>query len=118
MNYARIYQQLIDRANKRDKCPPREKIERHHIVPRCLNGSDHCNNIALLTVREHYIAHLLLCKIHPEYPDLVFAVAAFFEFSRTNKLTKKMPRYIRKRAHLRKVRIGQQNTKMLNNLVK
>lgn len=61
MDYQKIYDNLI---RKRLENPPTEKFERHHIVPRSLGGSDDKDNIVKLTLREHYIAHLLLCKIH------------------------------------------------------
>nr|DAJ15163.1 MAG TPA: HNH endonuclease [Myoviridae sp. ctTS62] len=61
MDYQKIYDNLI---KKRIENPPTEKFERHHIVPRSLGGSDDKENIVKLTLREHYIAHLLLCMIH------------------------------------------------------
>lgn len=39
-------------------------VERHHIKPRCLGGSDRSSNIVKLTYREHFLAHWLLTKIH------------------------------------------------------
>lgn len=39
-------------------------LVKHHIVPRCLNGSNDSENIIVLTVREHYIAHLILWKAY------------------------------------------------------
>lgn len=39
-------------------------FERHHIVPRALGGSNAKDNIVPLTPREHFVAHLLLAKIH------------------------------------------------------
>ena len=36
--------------------------EKHHIIPRCMGGTDDKGNLAILTAREHYIAHLLLTK--------------------------------------------------------
>lgn len=38
-------------------------VERHHIVPVSLGGSNDPTNIVTLTAREHYIAHLLLWKM-------------------------------------------------------
>lgn len=59
MNYHKIYNQIIDRA----KSEIREGyLERHHIVPKCLGGSDDNSNLVLLTGREHYICHWLLAK--------------------------------------------------------
>lgn len=36
--------------------------ERHHIIPRCLNGGDEEENLSVLTFREHFIAHRLLIR--------------------------------------------------------
>lgn len=71
MNYLKHYQFLIERAKTREEP---EFFEKHHITPRCLGGSDSSSNIVKLTPREHFIAHLLLWKIHPEHQGLSFAV--------------------------------------------
>jgi hypothetical protein len=67
MDYNKIYLQLIERAKTR-------KIEgyteRHHIIPRCINGDDSEENLVTLTAREHFIAHLILCKIYPNHKGL------------------------------------------------
>lgn len=36
--------------------------EKHHIIPRCLKGSNDKSNLVKLTPREHFIVHMLLCK--------------------------------------------------------
>src|SRR4051812_42454515 len=36
--------------------------EKHHIIPKSMGGSNDEANIALLTFREHFIAHMLLTK--------------------------------------------------------
>lgn len=71
MKYAQIYDRLIARAQARiiDGY-----VEKHHITPRCMGGTDESSNIAILTAREHFIAHQLLVKIHPDHPGLVKAV--------------------------------------------
>ena len=38
--------------------------ERHHIVPKSLNGTDDKTNLVDLTAREHFICHWLLTKMH------------------------------------------------------
>lgn len=70
MNYKRIYDSIIARAKTRTLIGYTEK---HHIIPRCIGGSDAPENMARLTAREHYIAHLLLVKIYPNEHKLVFA---------------------------------------------
>lgn len=62
MNYQKIYDALISRAKGRVYC--RGYHERHHIVPRSLGGTNNADNIAVLTFREHFLAHWLLVKIH------------------------------------------------------
>lgn len=37
--------------------------ENHHILPRCLGGTDEPSNLVELSAREHFICHLLLTKM-------------------------------------------------------
>ena len=50
-----------------------EYCERHHIQPRCLDGSDEEDNLIDLYAREHFIAHKLLAQENPESEELVYA---------------------------------------------
>lgn len=50
--------------------------EKHHIIPKCMGGSDTLDNLVLLPAKAHYIAHLLLCKIYPENKKILHAFAA------------------------------------------
>lgn len=61
MNYSLHYMSLIKRAKNRTLTCYKET---HHIIPRCLGGTDDSENLVDLTPREHYIAHILLAKIH------------------------------------------------------
>lgn len=70
MNYYLIYTKLIERARNRITDLYTEK---HHIIPRCLKGTDDLENIVALTPEEHYVAHQLLVKMHPGNSSLVFA---------------------------------------------
>lgn len=71
VEYQKHYNKLIDRARNRLL---EGYTENHHIIPRCMNGTDDIENIVTLTAEEHYIAHQLLVKIYPNEPKLVFAV--------------------------------------------
>lgn len=62
MNYLNVYNQLMDRAVNRSISGT--YTERHHIVPRSMGGADTDDNMVVLTAREHFIAHILLAKIH------------------------------------------------------
>ena len=60
MNYQRHYDLLVEKARSRVK----PKIfEKHHVIPKCLGGSDEKENLICLTPSEHFVAHLLLAKI-------------------------------------------------------
>ena len=74
MNYQKIYDQIIDRAKKESRCKGKGTYyERHHILPRCIGGSNEKLNLVLLTAREHFICHWLLYRMHPTSSKLVFA---------------------------------------------
>lgn len=70
MNYKNIYDNLIGRAKNRILDT---YTESHHIVPRCMNGSNDPINLVDLTPEEHYLAHQLLVKIYPEEYGLIKA---------------------------------------------
>lgn len=63
MDYQRIYDAFIaDRCVKQKSL--KGYVERHHIQPRSLGGSDDNLNIVRLTATDHYFAHCCLAKIH------------------------------------------------------
>jgi hypothetical protein len=70
MDYSAHYSKLINRAVGREVSGYSEK---HHIVPRCMGGSDDPSNLVRLTAREHFVAHQLLVKMHPGQQGLIFA---------------------------------------------
>lgn len=71
MNYKQHYNKLINRAKNRNlSC----YTESHHIIPKCMGGTDNTENLVKLTPREHFIAHLLLLKIYPNKYSLIKAV--------------------------------------------
>lgn len=70
MNYKRIYNELIENAKERIN---EGYVERHHIIPKSLGGSDEISNIVELTPREHFLAHLLLYRIYPDKHEMVYA---------------------------------------------
>lgn len=62
MNYDKIYDLLMSKAKTRTFCNE-TYYEKHHIIPRCMGGSDDPQNIVLLLPEEHYLAHQLLIKM-------------------------------------------------------
>lgn len=72
MNYKQIHDSIIDRAKTR-VLPKETYSERHHIIPRCMGGSNDKSNLVDLTAKEHCIIHKLLHTIHPNNSDLAYA---------------------------------------------
>lgn len=59
--YQRWYDNLVERAKQRNLTV---YTEQHHIIPKCMGGSNNKSNLVHLTFREHFLAHSLLCKIY------------------------------------------------------
>lgn len=81
MNHQAHYDLLIKKAITRKI--PDGYVEKHHIIPKCLGGSNDKSNIVVLTGREHFIAHMLLAKIHGG--GLWQASKMMMKFSKKNK---------------------------------
>ena len=63
--YTRWYMRIICHAvtQRRKKARGGTYYDRHHIKPKSLGGSGFRDNLVLLTLREHYICHLLLTRM-------------------------------------------------------
>lgn len=72
MDYRRIYDSLIEKCRLRDKADG--YTENHHVIPKCLGGSNDVNNVVEMTLREHYIAHKLLVLIYGCNKKLIYAL--------------------------------------------
>lgn len=83
MNYEKIYDSLISKAQNRIL---ETYTETHHIVPKCIGGTDNINNLVELTPEEHYLAHQLLVKIYPQNHSLVKAAAMMIPNRPSNKM--------------------------------
>lgn len=70
MNYQKIYDSIIYNAKNSNRKQFKKNhvnyvyYEKHHILPKCLNGNDDVENLVLLTPKEHYICHKLLTYIY------------------------------------------------------
>lgn len=65
MDYKKHYEQLIEsRRSLNRKKGDGNYYEKHHIIPKCCNGSNDKENLVLLTFKEHFIAHLLLTRMY------------------------------------------------------
>jgi len=63
LNYKKIYDDLIESRKMRPKLEG-EYYESHHILPRCMDGTDDPENLIYLTAEGHFVAHLLLAKVY------------------------------------------------------
>jgi len=70
MDYKKIHDNLIERGKNRKLDG---YVEKHHIIPKCMNGTNEPNNLVELTAREHFLVHWLLHEMHPENSDLRYA---------------------------------------------
>ena len=72
MNYLNIYEKLI--TTRKEMVREGIYLEKHHITPKCLGGNNKEDNLVKLTPREHFIAHILLSKIHKGNRALLNAI--------------------------------------------
>jgi hypothetical protein len=72
MNYQKHYDLLINKGQSRKLDV---YFEKHHIVPKCIGGTNDPENLVELTAEEHYIAHMLLAKIYFHVPPILNAAA-------------------------------------------
>ena len=75
MNYKKLHDAIIARSLR---TTPIGYSEKHHIVPKCMNGTNDPTNIVRLPARDHFIVHRLLCKIYPENTKLRYAYEWMF----------------------------------------
>lgn len=115
MNYRLIYSSLIERARNQVLDTYHES---HHIIPRCLGGTDDESNLVNLTAEEHYLAHQLLVKIHPGHVGLSFAATTMTQSSKYLRRSKnKLYGWLR-REHAKNISRTQTGKVYYNNGVK
>lgn len=70
MTYSEFINNIIE---TRGRTMDVDEKERHHVLPKCLGGSNDPNNLIDLTLEEHFIAHKLLTEENPESKPLAYA---------------------------------------------
>lgn len=107
MDYKKHYNLLIERSKTRQLTG---YIERHHVVPRCIGGTDEKSNLVELTPEEHYVAHQLLVKIYPESASLVYAARMLTVQNKMQKRNNKQYGWLKRRyQRICKKRLGDKN---------
>lgn len=73
--YYKTYNQLIDKCIQleSDGYPEDMYTEVHHILPKCMGGTNKEDNLVRMPVRYHIMAHLLLVKIYPNIGKIIYA---------------------------------------------
>ena len=84
MNYEKLYDDLMQRGKNRTK-ELETYYEKHHVIPRCMGGSNEADNIVHLTFREHYLAHWLLTKIYVSSSEAYKVASAFWKMTQTSR---------------------------------
>ena len=76
------YQSYIDRilSSRGNIKNQQEYQQRHHIIPRCVGGSNDADNLIWLYADQHFYAHYLLFIEHPDNDKLVYAFHAMSNF--------------------------------------
>lgn len=88
-NYLEQYNALIGFALKQNRKklkrtdPNFVYYENHHIIPKCLGGTNSKENMVLLTFSEHLKAHWLLHKMNPSKSKLLIALSYMAGISRS-----------------------------------
>lgn len=93
MNYVKHYNLLIERSQNRILDG---YVEKHHILPKCLGGTDDISNIAILTPEEHFLAHQLLIKMYPDNRDLIYATQLMTAHHTDSRVNNKLFGWLRK----------------------
>jgi hypothetical protein len=63
-----VYERFITRL--KDQVLSNQYYEKHHIIPRYMEGTNNAANIIKLTYRQHILAHLLLYRVYRNIEDL------------------------------------------------
>ncbi len=110
--YTRWYSLIISAARQRSPTPGLY-LERHHIIPKCIGGTDEPVNIVPLTAREHFICHWLLTKmvtdVHHSY-KMKHALGRFVQSSNLQNRNMSSRQYEIARKSISEARKGRRHT--------
>ena len=95
MDYKAVYDKLMQKARSRGGVAGYS--EKHHVVPRCLGGSNSKDNLVVLTAEEHFLAHQLLVQLHPGNHKLAYAAQAMVFKNAKTRRSNKMYGWLKRR---------------------
>lgn len=62
--YTKVYYRIINQALSRTyKKVKDDGYQKHHIIPKCIGGTDSADNLVILSYKEHRVCHCLLIKM-------------------------------------------------------
>lgn len=84
--YYKTYNQLIDKCiqMESDGYPDDMYTEVHHILPKCMGGTNDKSNLVKMPARYHIVAHMLLACAFPDNKKIIYAVNIMFISSTSN----------------------------------
>lgn len=84
--YYKTYNKLIDKCIQMESegYPEDVYTEVHHILPKCIGGTNKKDNLVRMPVRYHIVAHMLLASAFPDNKKIVYAVNIMFISSSSN----------------------------------
>lgn len=99
--YSRWYEQIVSRAQTRT-LPDNSYVEKHHIIPQSIGGSNKKINLAILTAREHFICHRLLTRFLTGKAKMKMSFATWIMMTNNNphqkryKVTSRIYEFVKK----------------------
>jgi hypothetical protein len=79
MNQQKLYDSIIQNAKNLNRTKLSKNntnyvyYENHHIIPKCLKGTNEKENLVLLTAKEHFVCHKLLTYIYKNNREIAHA---------------------------------------------
>ena len=89
--YTSYYYNIVNYAKSQDRKKLKSLhvnfiyFELHHIIPKCLGGTNEKDNLVLLTAREHFLCHWLLTKMFSNFRKIKQMQRALSRFHSINK---------------------------------
>lgn len=94
--YRSLYLRLIEKGLNMTEEELSGYNEKHHILPKCMGGTDDKSNLVLLPVRYHIMAHLLLLEAYPNIVKIAITASLMINGSTSNGPMKKRTEILEK----------------------
>ena len=92
--YKNAYNFLVEKAKSLEFAKD-TFLEKHHILPKCLGGTDNPENMVLLPTRWHVIIHLLLARIYYNNSSLLLTAYLMTKSRSGIKMTPRVSAWLR-----------------------